>query len=144
MKKSTRCAFCGRSEEELKGGLLTGPSGAAICRNCVTICDTLFTRNGFPGEQARPYDSETGEPSAGKAGEGRLPFVDSLSVPTPADIKAELDRYVIGQEQAKKILSVAVHNHYNRLKSKNLYDASDVDLDKRRPNTPNVCLSATP
>ena len=56
--------------------------------------------------------------------------MDHLNVPTPADIKAELDRYVIGQEQAKKILSVAVHNHYNRLKSKNLYDASDVDLDK--------------
>jgi len=131
MKKSNRCSFCGREEEDLKGGLLTGPSGATICRNCVSICDTLFARNGFPGVNSRSAAAVDDEPegSSDRQG-GRLPFVDSLSVPTPADIKAELDRYVIGQEQAKKILSVAVHNHYNRLKSKNLYDSSDVDLDK--------------
>ena len=133
MKKPDRCSFCGRQESEVKGGLLTGPSGASICRNCVSICDTLFSRNGFPGAKLSasvPGDeNEAFEDSADKS--GRLPsFVDHLNVPTPADIKAELDRYVIGQEQAKKILSVAVHNHYNRLKSKNLYDASDVDLDK--------------
>ena len=133
MKKPDRCSFCGRPESELKGGLLTGPSGASICRNCVTICDTLFTRNGFPAARSKSPlsddDDEDEEAAEGKP--GRLPsFVDHLNVPTPADIKAELDRYVIGQEQAKKILSVAVHNHYNRLKSKNLYDASDVDLDK--------------
>ena len=133
MKRPERCSFCGRQESEVKGGLLTGPSGASICRNCVSICDTLFSRNGFPGA-SRKSDSPVAddgefEDSAEKS--GRLPsFVDHLNVPTPADIKAELDRYVIGQEQAKKILSVAVHNHYNRLKSKNLYDASDVDLDK--------------
>ena len=131
MKKPERCSFCGRTEAELKGGLMAGPGGAAICRNCVTICDTLFTRNGYPADQkpaAAPSEGE--EPAEDQAASGRLPFVDSLEVPAPADIKAELDRYVIGQEQAKKILSVAVHNHYNRLKSKNLYDASDVDLDK--------------
>ncbi|MBR2963346.1 MAG: ATP-dependent Clp protease ATP-binding subunit ClpX, partial [Lentisphaeria bacterium] len=49
MKKPERCSFCGRQESEVKGGLLTGPSGASICRNCVSICDTLFSRNGFPG-----------------------------------------------------------------------------------------------
>ncbi len=133
MNKSDRCSFCGRSEGEVKGGLLTGPSGASICRNCVSICNTLFTRNGFPGpgqhSNSPTFDNNEYEESAAKP--DRVPsFVDHLKVPTPADIKAELDRYVIGQEQAKKILSVAVHNHYNRLKSKNLYDASDVDLDK--------------
>ena len=129
--KTTRCAFCGRTEEELKGGLLTGPGGASICRNCVTICDTLFTRNGFPAARPNnPLSDDDDELEDRHAGSGPLPsFVNDLRVPSPADIKAELDRYVIGQEQAKKILSVAVHNHYNRLKSKNLYDASDVDLD---------------
>ncbi|MBR3687448.1 MAG: ATP-dependent Clp protease ATP-binding subunit ClpX, partial [Lentisphaeria bacterium] len=110
MKKPERCSFCGRQESEVKGGLLTGPSGASICRNCVSICDTLFSRNGFPGanQKSAPSAEDDGfEDSAEKS--GRLPsFVDHLNVPTPADIKAELDRYVIGQEQAKKILSVAV------------------------------------
>ena len=55
MKKPERCSFCGRQESEVKVGLLTGPSGASICRNCVTICDTLFSRNGFPG--AKPSSS---------------------------------------------------------------------------------------
>ena len=131
MKKSDRCSFCGRSEDEVKGGLLTGPSGASICRGCVSICDTLFSRNGFPGARPSAPGDDADEDPFAETKPGRLPsFVDHLNVPTPADIKAELDRYVIGQEQAKKILSVAVHNHYNRLKSKNLYDTSDVDLDK--------------
>ena len=133
MAKNVRCAFCGRTEEELKGGLLTGPGGASICRNCVNICDTLFTRNGYPGVARKPVSSPDGVYAEDDAGStpDRLPsFVNRLNVPTPAEIKAELDRYVIGQDQAKKILSVAVHNHYNRLKSKNLYDSSDVDLDK--------------
>ena len=135
MKNPERCSFCGRQESEVKGGLLTGPSGASICRNCVSICNALFAKNGFPApvpgrnSHSPTVDSDEFEESAEK--KDRLPsFVNGLKVPSPADIKAELDRYVIGQEQAKKILSVAVHNHYNRLKSKNLYDASDVDLDK--------------
>ena len=134
MSESKRCAFCGRSESEVKGGLLTGPSGASICRGCVSICYTLFTRNGFPGmisKVAESDDDAESEKTFSKPKPDRMPsFVNNLKVPTPAEIKNELDRYVIGQEQAKKILSVAVHNHYNRLKSKNLFDASDVDLDK--------------
>ena len=134
MSKPDRCSFCGRLESEVKGGLLTGPSGASICRNCVSICDTLFTRNGFPGATRTHFstpDENHPEEESADSKPDRLPsFVNNLKVPTPAEIKAELDRYVIGQEQAKKILSVAVHNHYNRLKSKNLFDASDVDLDK--------------
>ena len=118
MAKNVRCAFCGRTEDELKGGLLTGPSGASICRNCVTICDTLFTRNGFPAERPKGPLSDDEDLDIAASKPGQLPsFVNDLHVPSPADIKAELDRYVIGQEQAKKILSVAVHNHYNRLKS---------------------------
>ena len=70
MKKPERCSFCGRTEAELKGGLMAGPGGAAICRNCVTICDTLFTRNGYPADQkpaAAPSEGE--EPADGEEDE---------------------------------------------------------------------------
>ena len=62
MKKPERCSFCGRTNDEVKGGLLTGPGGASICRNCVSICDTLFARNGFPGTNSKSAASADGEP----------------------------------------------------------------------------------
>ena len=89
MKKPERCSFCGRQESEVKGGLLTGPSGASICRSCVSISDTLFARNGFPGASSKSApspDDEAFEDSAEKS--GRLPsFVDHV-LPPRADVAA--------------------------------------------------------
>lgn len=88
----TVCSFCGKSEAEVRK-LISGP-GVHICDSCITVCKGIL-------------DKELGEAPRRQPG--------ALAVPKPAEIRRELDRYVIGQELAKKILSVAVHNHYKRV-----------------------------
>ena len=117
------CAFCG-SEAGQKKDVFFIPSmyeGLSICSECVNkgheiICDVQAERSGKKSA-ASP--------------------IAKLQVPTPAAIKAELDRFVIGQEQAKRVLAVAVHNHYSRLKTKFTgkdetlpEELADVELDK--------------
>ncbi len=87
----TLCSFCGKSHAEVKK-LIAGP-GVYICDNCIHVCKNIL-------DKESSQDSESGP---------------SLLVPRPADIAALLDQHVIGQPQAKKVLSVAVHNHYKRL-----------------------------
>jgi len=87
----TLCSFCGKSHAEVKK-LIAGP-GVYICDNCIHVCKNIL-------------DKEASADSEG---------VPSLLVPRPADIAALLDQHVIGQPQAKKVLSVAVHNHYKRI-----------------------------
>ena len=98
-----RCSFCGRGQEEVSR-LVSGPS-VYICSECVKLCNDILE-----GE----IDRE--EPLA----KGNLP--------KPAEIRAQLDEYVIGQDQAKKTLSVAVYNHYKRIYS--APGANDVELEK--------------
>lgn len=106
------CSFCGRTADTPGvGQLISGPSGVNICADCVQICESML----------KPSKAPVPHPEKGKA------LVESLTVPKPAEIKAELDKYVVGQESAKKILSVAVYNHYKRLKS-NLN--SGVEIEK--------------
>lgn len=85
------CSFCGKSQEEVKK-LIAGPT-VYICNECVELCNEILS------EETEEYK------------EGQL-FSDS---PTPVEIHKSLDEYIIGQEKAKKILSVAVHNHYKRI-----------------------------
>ncbi|MFH0909975.1 MAG: ATP-dependent Clp protease ATP-binding subunit ClpX [Planctomycetota bacterium] len=87
------CTFCGRSYEMVKR-LIAGQQNTYICNDCVSLCNSIL-------EQEDLRESE------------RQIFKER--VPTPLEIKRELDAYVIGQDRAKKILSVAVHNHYKRL-----------------------------
>ncbi len=89
----TLCSFCGKSHAEVKK-LIAGP-GVYICDNCIHVCKNIL-------------DKEAANDAEG----GTSP---SLLVPRPADIAALLDQHVIGQPQAKKVLSVAVHNHYKRI-----------------------------
>ncbi len=91
-----RCAFCGRPQSEVSQ-LIRGIGDAAICTDCVALCADVFNREGA----AAPKESAQA--------------VSRLDVPKPAEIKAFLDEYVVGQEYVKKVLSVAVHNHYKRL-----------------------------
>src|SRR5579862_6430889 len=88
----TLCSFCGKSHAEVKK-LIAGP-GVYICDNCVVLCKNVL-------------DKEFA--AATKKQKPRV------TVPKPAEIKRQLDKYCIGQEHAKKTLSVAVHNHYKRI-----------------------------
>ena len=109
-KNNKYCSFCGSSNYRM----VTGPGGVTICENCVEKCRSIL------------FDDEG--PSAGSSKEAPgLP--DKL--PTPHELKEYLDEYVIGQDQAKKILSVAVYNHYKRVKfEKELESKENVSLDK--------------
>ena len=106
-----RCSFCGRPAGTAGlGNLISSPSGASICENCVELC-----RQYMRGKDSAPK----------KKNSEILP----LEIPKPAEIKEELDKYVIGQDEAKKFLSVAVHNHYKRLVSHD-QEADDIDIEK--------------
>ncbi len=108
---SQRCSFCDKGHEEVRK-LIASPigSGVYVCDECVEVCSDLLADLYEPEEQ-----DEFTETS------------DSLSLLRPAEIKAQLDKYVIGQDEAKKILSVAVYNHYKKLQ---FHQDSDVELEK--------------
>src|SRR5881409_3185577 len=98
-----KCSFCGKSQNDVRK-LIAGPT-VYICDECIELCNDII---------AEEWEEE-------KSREIR-------SLPKPAEIKTVLDQYVVGQERAKKVLSVAVHNHYKRIESGN--DAGDVELQK--------------
>jgi ATP-dependent Clp protease ATP-binding subunit ClpX len=87
------CSFCGKSQDEVKK-LIAGPT-VYICDECIELCNDIIAEE-FEKEEAAKLSS----------------------VPKPTEIRAAIDDYVIGQERAKKILSVAVYNHYKRIESR--------------------------
>ena len=102
-KKQLKCSFCGKNQEQVKR-LIAGP-GVYICDECIDLCSEIIADELEDGIE-----------------------LDTTSVPKPNEIKNYLDQYVIGQEKAKKSLSVAVYNHYKRINS-NLID-DDIELQK--------------
>ncbi len=107
-EKTLFCSFCGKSQHEVKK-LIAGPS-VFICDECIDLCNEII-RDELPNA-AVALKGEKGE------------------LPTPQEIKNNLDQYVIGQETAKRSLSVAVYNHYKRLKHKEKAKKDDVELSK--------------
>lgn len=107
-KDEARCSFCGRTQDDVKK-LIAGP-GVYICDECINVAQTIL-------------DDELEE-------EEEAPAFEMKELPTPHEIKKNLDDYVIGQEAAKKTLSVAVYNHYKRLQSNSNKDKDDVELQK--------------
>ena len=93
-----RCSFCNKTQDQVRK-LIAGPNGAYICDECVDICAEIIEEE-LEGE-------ETGAEAA--------PEEEQINLLKPEELKAFLDDYVIGQEQAKKVLSVAVYNHYKRI-----------------------------
>ena len=92
-KKMTTCSFCGKTSREV-GAMLEGPGDVYICSNCTDLCQNIFKQEKRRVAAARPLFA---------------------TIPAPRQIKEFLDQYVIGQDAAKRALSVAVHNHYKRL-----------------------------
>lgn len=92
-----RCSFCGKSQDQVRK-LIAGPNGAYICDECVDICAEII-------EEELEEDEFAGESEE----------TEQINLLKPEELKAFLDEYVIGQDQAKKVLSVAVYNHYKRI-----------------------------
>ena len=90
-----RCSFCGKTQEQV-GRLISGPNGAYICDECIDICAEILEEEAM--EEGRTGTSK-----------------EEINLLKPEELKAFLDEYVIGQDQAKKVLSVAVYNHYKRV-----------------------------
>ena len=105
-----RCSFCGKSQDQVRK-LIAGPNGAYICDECVDICAEIIEEELENDEFA----------------DGKHEPTEEINLIKPVEMKAFLDEYVIGQEQAKKVLSVAVYNHYKRIMAG---DTSDVELQK--------------
>ncbi len=103
-----RCSFCGRDKRKEVRKIFAGP-GVYICDICIRICGEILDKD--KTAQVKNHDLSEG-----------------LIVPKPREIKAKLDQYIIGQDRAKKQLSVSVHNHYKRVKSK--HGNEEVELEK--------------
>ena len=106
--KAHTCSFCKRQQDQVSR-LIAGPDSVYICDECVDLCKEILT------------DEETQAPET----EAFAP-----RVPTPREIFEHLDKYVIGQDNAKKVLSVAVFNHYKRIFAKSAEDSGDIELQK--------------
>ncbi|MCK6564429.1 MAG: ATP-dependent Clp protease ATP-binding subunit ClpX [Dehalococcoidia bacterium] len=107
------CSFCGKNQDQVRR-LIAGPGAVYICDECVDLCREII-------------DEETGSHTAATAAKGSAP--SSQRVPPPKFINDHLDEYVVGQEQAKKVLSVAVYNHYKRIGT-----AGDGDIELEKSN----------
>lgn len=103
-----RCSFCNKPQSQVRK-LIAGPNGAYICDECIEVCAEII-------EEEFEYDDDRKE-------------FDDINLLTPEEIKAFLDEYVIGQDEAKKVLSVAVYNHYKRIKA-----GSDLGVDLQKSN----------
>lgn len=103
--ENVRCSFCNKTQNQVKK-LIAGPNGAYICDECIEICADIID------EEYEEHDNES---------------VAEINLIKPKEMKEFLDEYVIGQEEAKKVLSVAVYNHYKRVNAKKDFD---VELQK--------------
>src|SRR2546430_11046999 len=103
-RRYTRCSFCGKGQDQVRK-LVAGP-GVYICDQCIDLCQEVLE------EDNRSTSTKRGKPGV---------------IPSPQAINAQLDQYVIGQDHAKKVLSVAVYNHYKRIANNK---SGDVELQK--------------
>ena len=143
--KDARCVFCGKSADEV-AGMIQSPDGTCICDECIMYCTDVLSRGGYLDHrhagygQQQPFDIE--EPSAqGNATITEAPFSDGESgapsaaeilaaLPTPHDLYERLSQHVVGQDAAKRALSVAVYNHYKRISLGAESGDDDVELAK--------------
>lgn len=113
-----KCSFCGKTQDQVKK-LIAGPD-VYICDECVELCNEILDEEFFEAKEknAEEKKSESKEKTEEKP------------IPKPHEIKAYLDEHIVGQDDAKKVLSVAVYNHYKRLKHNKTGDKNDVEIQK--------------
>ncbi len=110
-----KCSFCGKSQDQVKK-LIAGPE-VYICDECVELCNEILDEEFFDNKE--------------KDGDIESPEVSEKPIPKPHEIKAYLDEYIVGQDDAKKVLAVAVYNHYKRLKHNKSADLkNNVEIQK--------------
>ncbi|MBE7704630.1 MAG: ATP-dependent protease ATP-binding subunit ClpX [Cyanobacteria bacterium SIG29] len=109
-----KCSFCGKTQEQVKK-LIAGPD-VYICDECVELCNEILDEE-FLENKDKPEEKETKE-------------ADITKVPKPHEIKAYLDEFIVGQDDAKKVLSVAVYNHYKRIAHNAVSDKEQVEIQK--------------
>ena len=102
-----RCSFCNKTQAQVRK-LISGPNGAYICDECIDVCSEIL-------EEEYEYEEKN--------------RFDDINLLTPEEMKAFLDDYVIGQDEAKKVLSVAVYNHYKRILA-----AQDLGVELQKTN----------
>lgn len=112
-----KCSFCGKTQDQVKK-LIAGPE-VYICDECVELCNEILDEEFFENKDKK----ETEEPKE----------ADITNVPKPHEIKQYLDEYIIGQDDAKKVLSVAVYNHYKRI-AHNAIEKKDSDIEIQKSN----------
>ncbi len=110
-----KCSFCGKTQDQVKK-LIAGPE-VYICDECVELCNEILDEEFFEGKE-KDDKGEKGEKAVEKP------------IPKPAEIKSHLDEHIVGQDDAKKVLSVAVYNHYKRLKHNKEGKDSGVEIQK--------------
>ncbi len=109
--KNIRCSFCGKAQEQVQR-IIAGP-GVYICDECIRVCTGIIEDDIYEEDKDTAYT-----------------LSEETTLPTPAEIKRVLDEYVIGQENAKKTLSVAVYNHYKRIYNDEQKNKDDVEIKK--------------
>lgn len=113
-----KCSFCGKTQDQVKK-LIAGPE-VYICDECVELCNEILDEEFFEGKEKDTKAEKSDKPA-------------EKPIPKPAEIKAHLDEHIVGQDDAKKVLSVAVYNHYKRLKH-NKSEAKSVDVEIQKSN----------
>jgi ATP-dependent Clp protease ATP-binding subunit ClpX len=119
-----RCTFCEKTRHQVQS-LIAGPPGIYICNECIDICNSILQ------EEQRRAPGRSGA-AEGPAAVAARTAAEARGLPTPIEISRKLDEYVIGQQRAKKVLSVAVYNHYKRLRHVEEHPESigDVEIEK--------------
>ena len=112
-----KCSFCGKTQDQVKK-LIAGPD-VFICDECVELCNEILDEEFFEAKE------KTGEKLEKSSDD-----IEEKAIPKPHEIKAYLDQHIVGQDDAKKVLSVAVYNHYKRLKHNKQEDTNGVEIQK--------------
>ena len=115
-KDRPKCSFCGKTQDQVKK-LIAGPD-VFICDECVELCNEILDEEFFESKETNSNDNN--DQTAG----------EEKPIPKPHEIKAYMDKYIVGQDDAKKVLSVAVYNHYKRLKHNQQENKNGVEIQK--------------